>query len=200
MLYLIGHKSISLKTETVEEKCINCGGHNSIILYVVQKYVHFFGIPFLPAGKTGSSKCESCKQTLTEKQMPEFLLATYKKIKADSKTPFWMFSGSVLFAILFVILTLNEQKQKRIKMQFVLTPKTGDILEVKNKDNQYTTYLIADIKGDSIFWTTNKYQVNDPAELQFIKDSAYQDEIFYISKTELKKLFDKGNILNINRK
>lgn len=199
MAYIIGHKSISLKNETVAERCENCGEQMSVTIHVFQKYVHFFWIPFLPAGKTGISECANCKQTLTEKQMPASLLATYQNLKSAAKIPIWMFSGAALFVVLFIALKINEQNKSRENAKLILAPKVGDVLEVKNKDKQYTLCKIVDLRGDSVLLISNKYQSSDPAGLSALKDSAYSEEISYIAKPELKKLFDKGDVIDIHR-
>lgn len=200
MLYLIGHKSIPLKTETVFEKCTCCGSENSVTVTVYQKYVFFFWIPFLPAGKTGISECSVCKQVLQEKAMPENLRATYQRLKSESRIPIWMFSGAVLLVLLIGYLTLQENKRKEASAKMIEAPAVGDVLEVKNKDKQYTLTKIIDIKKDSIFLISSNYLSADLTGLASLKDSTYGSEVSYVSKADLKALFDKGEILNVDRK
>lgn len=109
MLYLIGHKSIPLKKEIISEKCNCCESINSVTVTVFQKYVFFFWIPFLPAGKTGISECAICKQVLQEKAMPENVKSAYQQLKATTRIPIWMFSGAVLFILLYAYLKYQEK-------------------------------------------------------------------------------------------
>lgn len=102
MLYLIGHKSIPLKQETISGKCNCCESINSVTVTVYQKYVFVFGLPFLPAGKTGISECSVCKQVLDEKGMPENIKSEYQQLKAIARIPIWMFSGAIAFLLLYV--------------------------------------------------------------------------------------------------
>lgn len=200
MLYLIGHKSILLNKETVTDKCNCCGSINSVTVNVYQKYVFFFWIPFLPAGKTGISECAVCKQVLEEKAMPENLRDAYQRLKAASRIPVWMFSGAVLFTLLIGYMQLQENNKKQASAKMIETPAVDDVLEVKNKEKQYTLVKIIDIKNDSIFLVSSKYQSSDNSGLAALKDSAYGTEIAYISKADLKALFKKGEVLNVERK
>jgi hypothetical protein len=108
-MYIIGHKSILLAKEMVQEKCPNCGSNHSLEMEVFQKYVHFFYIPYLPAGKTGVSYCSNCHQALVDKDMPANLKEAYQQLKAKTKIPIWMFSGLVLM-ILLILYQQNHQQ------------------------------------------------------------------------------------------
>lgn len=200
MLYLIGHKSIPLKQEPISEKCSCCESINSVTVTVYQKYVFFFWIPFLPAGKTGISECAFCKQVLAEKAMPENVHAAYQQLKATARIPIWMFSGAVLFLLLFAYWQFQDMQQKQASAKMVVAPAVGDILEVKTKEQQYTLTKIIDIKNDSIFLVSSNYQSADASGLASLKDSSYTIEVAYISKNNLKDLFDKGDILKVDRK
>lgn len=200
MLYLIGHKSIPLKQVTISEKCICCESINSVTVTVYQKYVFFFWIPFLPAGKTGISECAYCKQVLAEKAMTENVHAAYQQLKATTCIPIWMYSGAVLFILLFAYWQYQDMQQKQASAKMVLAPKVGDILEVKTKDQQYTLSKIIDVKNDSIFLVSSNYQSSDASGLASLKDSSYTSDVSYISKNNLKDLFDKGDILKVDRK
>jgi hypothetical protein len=179
MLYLIGHKSIPLKQETISEKCSCCESINSVKVTVYQKYVFFFWIPFLPAGKTGISECAVCKQVLQEKAMPENLRATYQRLKAETRIPVWMFSGAVLLILLIGYLTVQENKRKEASAKMIEAPAVGDVLEVKNKEKEYTLTKIIEIKKDSIILVSSNYL----SGLASLKDSTYGSEVSYISKT-----------------
>lgn len=200
MLYLIGHKSIPLNKETVTDKCHCCGSINSVTVTVYQKYVFFFWIPFLPAGKTGISECAVCKQVLEEKSMPDNLRETYQRLKSASRIPIWMFSGALLLILLIGYMTVQENKRKEASAKMIEAPAVGDVLEVKTKEKQYTLTKIIEIKKDSIFLVSNNYQAGDVSGLNSLKDSTYGTEVSYISKADLKALFDKGEILNVDRK
>jgi hypothetical protein len=108
-MYIIGHKSILMAKEMAQEKCPNCASNHSVEIEVFQKYVHFFYIPYLPAGKTGVSYCSNCKQSMLDKDMPANLKEAYQQLKAKTKIPIWMFSGLVLM-ILLILYQQNHQQ------------------------------------------------------------------------------------------
>lgn len=200
MLNIIGHKSIPTQSELVPEKCENCGTMHSVRVTVFQKYVFWFWIPFLPAGKTGISECETCKKVLSEKEMPENLLAVYYRLKYNARIPIWMFSGVFLFVLILGYWQLKDRDQKNMSAKMIEAPAIGDVLEVKNKEQQYTLTKIIDIKKDSVFLVSSNYQSTEQSALASLKDSSYSNEISYISKSDLKSLFNKGDILQVNRK
>lgn len=199
-MIIIGHKSIPLVKEMINDPCPNCGTPYSIEMTVFQKYVHLFWIPYLPAGKTGISDCHHCQQILKHQEMPPSLLLTYKSLKAKAKIPLWMFSGLVLMLLLMAYGVSENQKKEHLNAQFISAPKEGDILEVKTDSSQYTLYQVYQVHGDSVLLRANNYQSDKESGIQALRDSAYSEEIRYLSKTDLKKLFEKGTIIGVERK
>jgi hypothetical protein len=199
-MIIYGSNSKELAKEVLTDKCQNCGTQNSIDMYVFQKYAHIFWIPFFPMGKTGLSQCDHCKQILKLKEMPATLTASYDNLKAQTKTPIWMFSGLALVAVLITIGVINENKKNEKNAQLILTPKSGDIFEVKTKDNQYTLYKVDQVEGDSVFIQPNNYEVNKISGLDDLKKKDYSNDTYGFSKSELKEMLNKGEILDIERK
>jgi hypothetical protein len=200
MLNIIGHKSIPTQSEVMTDKCAYCGTHYSVKVSVFQKYVFWFWIPFLPAGKTGISECDVCKKVLNEKEMSPNMLSVYQRLKANARIPLWMYSGVLLFILILGFWQIKDREQKKNSADLISTPAIGDVLEVKNKEQQFTLTKIIDIKQDSIFLVSSNYQSTEQSGLVSLKDSSYSDEISFISKADLKALFTKGEILQVNRK
>ena len=130
-MIVYGSKSKELAKEILTDKCQNCGTQNCIDMHVFQKYAHIFWIPFFPMGKTGVSQCDHCKQVLKLKEMPATLTASYNNLKAQTKTPIWMFSGLALVAVLITIGVISDKKKDEKNAQLILTPQKGDIFEIK---------------------------------------------------------------------
>jgi hypothetical protein len=196
-MYIIGHKSISLAKEMVQDKCPNCGSMHSIEMNVFQKYVHFFYIPYLPAGKTGISQCSQCNQVLTDKEMPANLKEAYQQLKAKTKIPIWMFSGLVLMILLIVYQLNNEQRQQKAIAQSMDKLVDGNVLEFKLEKNNFTLYKIYRINGDSVLIRANEYESTTAEGLKDIADSAYVNDLRYLSKSELKKMAIEGSVLGV---
>jgi len=202
-MIVYGTRSKELAKEIISDKCPNCGTQHSIDMHVFQKYAHIFWIPVFPIGKTGVSQCDQCKQVLKLNQMPEPLKNTYENLKSQAKTPVWTFSGLAVFAGLIIIAFISGRQKDEKNAKLILTPHKGDVFDIKTKNNQYTTYKVEEVQGDSVFIRTNNYETNKEtgiAELKEKGDSAYSEDIYGFSKKELKQMVDKGEIIDISTK
>jgi hypothetical protein len=166
---------------------------------VFQKYVHFFYIPYLPAGKTGVSYCSNCKQVMVDKDMPANLKAAYQQLKAKTKIPIWMFSGLVLMILLIVYQLNNEQRAQKALATQMDQVVAGDVLELKLAKDNFTLYKVYRIKADSVLLQANEYQSTTAAGLKDIVDSAYATNLRYITKSELKKMALDGGLVGIEK-
>lgn len=201
-MIVYGTRGKELAKELVSQKCPNCDTQNSVELHVFQQYAHIFWIPFFPIGKKGISQCNNCKQVLQSKQMPPGLADTYDRLRAQEKTPVWMFSGLALLAVLIVAAAITSKQKDEKNTALIAAPHQGDVFEVKTKANQYTLYKVAEIKGDSAYLQLNNYETNKISGLSDLKvkgDAAYTEEIFSFSKAELKEMLQKGEIIDIQR-
>jgi len=76
------------------------------------------------------------------------------------------------------------------------------VLEVKTKENQYTLFKVDNVRGDSIFLRVHNYETNKIDGLSDLRkkgDSAYSEDLYSIDKKDLKKMFEKGEIIDIDR-
>jgi len=201
-MIIYGSKGTQLAKEVLYDKCPNCGTQNSIEMHVFQQYAHVFWIPFFPIGKTAVSQCTHCKQVLKLKEMPPALTNSYDRLKAETKTPVWTFSGLAVVAILISIGVVADKNKDQRNAKLILTPHKGDIFEIKTKENQYTLYKIEEVQGDSVFIRINKYETDKLTGIGKLKNkgqSAYSEEQYSLAKSELKTMLDKGEILDIDR-
>ena len=202
-MIIYGSRSKQLLKENVIEKCAHCGTQNMDV-YIFQRYAHIFWIPFFPIGKTAVSQCNNCKQVLKEKEMPPPLRQEINHtLNSKTKTPVWMFSGLALLVILISSMVMDSNKKHERNAALILAPLTGDVFEVTTEDNQYTLFKVEEVQGDTVFLLVNNFQTNKSSGLREIKskgEAAYSDEIYTIARKDLKEMFDKGKILDINRK
>ena len=202
-MIIYGRKSKLLDKDTIADKCPNCGESNSLTLYAFQDYAHVFWIPFFPTEKRYFSQCNNCKQVLKTKEMPSFFRPYFENLKSRVKTPIWIFSGLALVVVLIAYGVVSEQMTHSKTGKFVMAPQAGDIFEIKTKDNHYTLWEIAQIQGDSAFVKMYNYETNQETgidDLKDKKDGAYSTDLYGVSKIDLRQMFDKGDILNIERK
>lgn len=201
-MIIYGSRATETAKEFVTGKCPNCGALNSIDMHLFQKYAHVFWIPFFPIGKTGVSQCDKCKQILKSDQMPPLLRSSYEDLKAQKKTPFWMFSGLALVAILITMGIILDHNKDEKNASLILQPQKGDIFEIQTKDNQYTLYKVALVEKDSVFISPNNYETNKASGLTSLLlkgDAAFSEEVYGFSKAELKAMLGTGEIVDVIR-
>ena len=201
IIYGTGKKK--LLSETVMEKCPNCGNQFCIDVIIYQKWFHVFWIPIVPNGKTGVSQCSKCNQVLTPYHMAPNIKVTYDHLLKQAKAPIWTYSGIALIFVLIAFFTINDFMNDAKNKKLVLEPQKGDILEVKTGDNLYTLYKVDKVEGDSVFILFNNYETNKSTGLNDLKrkgEDAYSPVIFSFSKKDLQAMYKKGKILDIERK
>jgi hypothetical protein len=123
-------------------------------------------------------------------------------LKSQSKTPLWTFSGLALIVILITVGVVNDRNKDQRNAKLISSPKSGDVLEVKTKENQYTLFKVDNVHGDSIFLRVHNYETNKIDGLSDLRkkgDSAYSEDLYSIDKNDLKKMFEKGEIIDIDR-
>jgi hypothetical protein len=202
-MIVYGTRSKLLAKELVTDKCPNCGTQNSTEIHVYQKWAHVFWIPFFPIGKAVASQCGHCQQVLKEKEMTSSMQSITQDVKSKSKTPIWTFSGLALLAILITYGVILDKKKDEKMAQLIVAPQAGDVFEIKTPESQYTLYKVTGIQGDSVVIRPNNMETNKPSGLSKIKaqgDAGYAEETFSVTKAELKSWFDKGEIIDIERK
>lgn len=199
-MIVYGTRSKELAKEHIVDKCPNCGTQNSIDVYVFQKFAHVFWIPIFPMSKIGVSECSHCKQVLRNKEMPSPLVANYEDIKSRAKTPVWTFSGLALIAVLIVVGFISDKKKDDKNAQLILAPQSGDFFEIKTDKRQYTLFKVDQVEGDSVFVRISNYETNKISGLSDLKKKEFSEDLFGFSKSELKYMLGKGEIIDIERK
>jgi hypothetical protein len=183
-MIIFGTKGEKLAQEILATTCPNCGSQNSIYMYVFQQYAHVFWIPFFPIKKTGISQCTECNQVLNPEGMPISLTYAYNELKAKTKTPFWMFSGMALLAVIMIIGVVSEKIRHNNTAQYILAPRHGDIFEIKTTWNTYTFFKVQQVNSDSVFVRFCNYETDRSTGIANLKREHgydYSPEIFGIS-------------------
>jgi len=202
-MIIYGTSKKKLLSETVMEKCQNCGNQFCVDVIIYQKWFHVFWVPILPNGKTGVSQCGKCNQVLAPNQMSPNIKMTYNHLLKQAKAPIWTYSGIVLIVVLIAFFTINDFMNDAKNKKFALAPQKGDIFKVKTRDDLYTLYKVEKVEGDSVFILINKYETNKSTGLNDLKrkgEEAYSPVIFSFSRKELKEMYDKDEIFDIERK
>ncbi len=201
-MIVFGAKSSQIASETLIDRCPNCRMQANIIIHIIQKFGHICWIPIFPAGKTAINQCTNCNQVFNFNEMPNSLKIVCANLRKQTKTPVWVFSGWALAAVIAIAYVYVNKQREINNAKLILTPKSGDIYEVKTEEAQYTLYKIEQVQGDSVFIHYNNYVTDDESGIDNLKakgDTAYEAEVAGFSKAELKRMFVKGEILNIIR-
>lgn len=201
-MIIYGYRSRQLSREVLAEKCPQCGASHSNQLFVFQKYAHVFWIPFFPLGKYVAGHCGECDVVLNQKNMPQGWKPILEEIKSNAKTPLWTFSGLAIIAVIIAVSFANEHLKHKQSAKLLMSPHRGDVFEIKMKNNHYTLLKIDEVGDDSVLLRINIYESNVASGLTDLKskgDTSFSDEQFAVARAELKNMFDKGEIVNIER-
>jgi hypothetical protein len=201
-MIIYGSRATQLVKEGLSDKCPHCGSY-SLQLYIFQRYAHVFWIPMFPIGKIGVAECTSCKKTWKKKEFSDTTRLSYQNLKSQAKTPAWTFTGLGVLAVIIGITIYSEQKKKEKSGKLILAPVAGDVFEIKLNDGQYTLYKVNDVRSDSVFVNLSEYETNMESGFGDLKnkgESAFSAVSIGLTKKQLKEMFDKGEIINVERK
>jgi hypothetical protein len=127
------------------------------------------------------------------------LRLTYDNLKAQTKIPLWTFSGLGVLALIIIAVTISSQKKLKKVNEMVLTPKTNDIVEIKQKDGSYTLLKINSVTSDSIYFFANKYQTDRAGALSELDGKSYDTITYSISRTMLIDMNKKDEVVDMVR-
>jgi hypothetical protein len=180
--------------------CTNCQQQNSINMYIVQRYIHIYWIPFCPAlYKEAISECTDCNQVLKKKQFPESYKSHYKDLNHSSKIPIWMFTGLGIIAVIIFGIFINIKQNDSENAELVLLPQKDDIYEIKLSDEKYTLYKVDKIEGNAVYMLENEYITNKEDDIDQLLLKPFYKESYPIMKSDLKIMLEKGEIIDIER-
>ncbi|OIR06954.1 hypothetical protein GALL_108600 [mine drainage metagenome] len=201
-MFVIGHNTKLLASESISAACPNCGNKNCLELTLYQKYVHFFYIPFWPIKKTTYAQCSHCKVAIEEKEMPSSLQIVCTAFRKNIKTPLYMYAGIAVFAILIAISVCLQKQNDKQNQALLSSPQTGDIVEVNAKPDEFTIGKIVKVSGDSVFLLWHQYVVNKEEGLNDLVENKkeFSDITSFVLKPDLLKMLKEKKILKVIRK
>jgi hypothetical protein len=202
-MFLYGIKAKKLKKQKIADECSYCHESNSLILTLFQKYAHLFYIPFFPMSKTAAVYCSHCKKVIFRKQFNKSIYQQYEDLKHQSKIPpIWTYSGIFLIVLLLISGIVSYENAQERNARIISSPREGDIYEINRPNNEYALYKIDRIAGDTLFLVVNQYK-KDPATgivtVQDKEDRVYSNHSFPMLKSDLKRMYDEKNIIDIER-
>jgi hypothetical protein len=122
-----------------------------------------------------------------------------KNPSLNKRYKIWISVVCVLSILLLIWYINNDRVQAKELAAFIAAPLVGDVVEVKVKEEKYVLLKVLTVKSDSVFLRANNYQSNSQSGLGPLKDSTYLGDVSYLSRVEYKKMFDKGEIIGVER-
>lgn len=201
-MVIYGWSSKKLKQAPFSGKsCSNCQNENTLII-VSSSYAHIFWIPLFPFKKTLSIVCSNCKHEEKAKDASDEVKDISKKLKASVKTPWYLFSGSILAALIigfFIIQGVVEQKKHETYLE---NPEVNDIYILYNADEEtefkYHLWKVVDVKGDSVNMSSASFQYTYPPNRLDPEDGFY-DVYFTYHKNDMLELLQTDQLKTVKR-
>ncbi|QWX84215.1 hypothetical protein H0I23_00765 [Cellulophaga sp. HaHaR_3_176] len=200
-MIIFGTRSAHIETKQLPNiVCPKCTTQGSTMISIYRRHLHVFWIPTLPIGKTGTSHCQHCKQSLHANEMPTSLEREYKNLKTKAKGPIWQFSGLFVVTALIVLVGFAVNIDNKNNSIYLDNPLIGDVYEYQIANKQYSTMKVVEVSNDSLFMSLNDYEINKSTRIYKIdKPENYPQLTFGFSKQEIKELYISKKIIDINR-
>ena len=202
-MIIYGTRASHLKTQSFTGTCKHCGTENSIDLSAFQKYAHIFWIPVFPMSKFYQAVCGHCRQALVQQEVHAGYRTAYEDLKHQLRTPIWTFSGLALIAVFIGSAMISGWKQDEQDKALIQSPRQGDIYKYKTENGEYSLMKVTDVAGDTVFVVPNKYgatKMSGLSKLEGKGDSTFTDVTYSLTKGELVKMEETGEILEVIRK
>lgn len=183
-------------------KSPNCES-SDIYATAVVKYVHIFWIPIFPYSKKYFTTCEGTGQVLEEKEMPQQLKDKLNLEKHHFKTPFYLFSGLIIIALLIGYgIYASSQHDKEVK-ESVSNLQPKEVIMFK-EGSGYSFAKVEAHSNDTIYVKYSNYTLSghEPSKSEFIEESAkggdfFNDDIYYHTQQQIDSLYTNGDIIEI---
>ncbi len=84
------------------QACESCRCRRTVSVNLIQKYVQFVGVPFLPRGQISALTCEACGFSAFGDEIPSSFASEVLRVSGYVPTPLWTFSGALFLGSLVV--------------------------------------------------------------------------------------------------
>jgi hypothetical protein len=201
MIINIGRNIKQLQTGTIENaSCPNCNNKNGLNFSIYGGFVNIVIIPAAPIKRTIIVECDHCKKTWKLKELPIDIKDNFKKQykKNPVKTPLWQYTGSIILMSVLSFGIYTGIQAKKAEKNYIKSPLTGDIYLVNN-DGHYTTLKVKSVSKDSVGIYLNDMEVDNYTGINDINIDKNYNKTQNFTKQDLKDLYDKNIIYQIDR-
>lgn len=205
-MIVYGTGSKDLGTQKIQgAKCPNCES-NEIYVNAVSRYADVFWIPIFPFSKKFFSVCQNCEQVLEKKEMPQQLKDKVDMEKHHFKTPFYLFSGLIIIALLIGYGIYSSYQHDQEMAENVTHIEANDIMVFKEGAEEYSFAKVVEVKNDTIFIQVGQYSYEGgysaPSKSEFNSKAAtvsdfYSESIDYILQADIDDLYEKEELVEI---
>ncbi len=201
-MVIYGWRSSHIKTtENKQVICPHCNNQGGLSNSVYGRYVHIFWIPTIPIGKTGGAVCSHCQKAYKPKEMSEDMKRAYKNTKQESKTPLWHFSGIAIVGLIILFFSISDKIDAQEDLTAIDSPISGDVYKYESDANRYSTLKVVEVDEDSVYFRYNNYDYTQKVGIEEIDvDTCYTQDIYMMSRDELKNMYENGTIYDVSRK
>jgi hypothetical protein len=195
-----GSKSANIKNDRVSNiECQNCGNNVSMNYNIFQRYVHIYWIPLFPVQKITILECNSCKATFDLNDLTSINKQKIERSNGKTPTPFWMFSGTFIIAVIVIAIFINTLKTDSDSKIFIQDPKIGDVYFVKESNGFYTTMKVHEISKDTLIVYLNDMEIDKKTQIDKINLHNNYNTTDKLSRKQIEKLFEEGHIYEVLR-
>ncbi len=205
-MIVYGTNSKDLGTRKIQgAKCSNCET-NEVYVNAISKYAHIFWIPIFPYSKKYFSVCKNCEQVLEKKEMPQQLKDKLEIEKHHFKTPFYLFSGLIIIALLIGYGVYASNQHDKEMAEHVTHIEADDIMVFRNGSKEYSFAKVIEVRNDTIFIKQGQYSYEGgysaPTKSEFSSKAAtvtdfYTETIDYVLQADINDLYEKEELVEI---
>jgi hypothetical protein len=196
MFIIYGARTARIKNYVDNSHCCKICGVFDLTIKVYRKYYHVFFIPVIPIEeKTSTIRCNNCGEPLRSDKIQRH----YENI---SKTPIYLYTMPILFALPFVIGIMANINSRRENKEFIEKPQLGDVYTIRKSENDSIKYYflrITDIHGDTIVANQNSIKYSNFVSKLDSSDYFIRNEKLIFTKRDLKQMLDKEEINSVDR-
>lgn len=190
------------KSAPFGESCKECSSHKTSIVGHA-KYFHLFWIPMFPYKKTLEVLCDNCNYLGTPAGLDGRSLEIYKSTKSKVRSPFYMYSGTILIIAAFIYFYMHSADRENQYAEYMQNPQKDDILLIHipndTSDYSYSFLKITRIAGDTVWGSRNAYTYNEYLFKLDSMDGFYERIEGAYLKAQLIRMFEDEEIIKVQR-
>ena len=193
---------IPLKKSWIATPCPLCKTPNSLHITVYHQFVGFI-VPLFPLKKTCMADCSSCKGNVEIQYMSPDFYVLYQQLKKDSRTPRRLYIGSLILVIGMVLLCFYFYENSKRVNSIIKLPQKNDLFEIVQPSGNYTLYKVARVKGDTVLFSVNKYEVTENESINDLYEKFGKDfdnhKTMVLTKLQLLQMHSRGEVFDAQR-